>query len=443
MTGNPLRSALLQLENVHVRLSQQLVLRDVSLSVEPGEILALVGPNGSGKTTLLRAALGLIKPEKGQVFVKGRSVTTLSPRERALIMAWVPQQEFASENLTVEDFVALGRYPHLGSYSPETSADNEAIDSALTETSLLSFRERGILELSGGERQRALYARALAQGTPLLLLDEPTSHLDIAYQLEVMEKLSSFRRSAPGRAVVVSLHDLNLACRFADRILWLSHGHCVTIGTPASTVTQERVFEVFGVDTSVHRRGEHVFVFPPERRPPSPPKEGGLNRVHVVCGGGSGKDILRELVSRGYTVTAGALNLLDSDEEFCQTENITMAVEDPFTQLSEDVRLRHRTLMADAEVIVIAPFAVGEGNLVNMQDPLPFVAQRPSFLIGGSPEMGRDFTGGKAADAYAKLLRAGAKELADLTQLYDVLASLPPPGKQHSEPQPEAPVLSH
>jgi iron complex transport system ATP-binding protein len=438
MTGVSDQSPLLQLDNVHVRLAQQLVLRDVSLKVEPGEILALVGPNGSGKTTLLRAALGLITPEKGAIHVRGKSVSTLSPRERALNMAWVPQQEFASENLPVEDFVALGRYPHLGSYAASTSADRKAVEHALSEANLLSFRERGILELSGGERQRALYARALAQETPLILLDEPTSHLDIAYQLEVMEKLSSFRKSAPGRAVVISLHDLNLACRFADRILWLSHGNCVTIGTPAATVTQERVFEVFGVDTAVHRHGEHVFVFPPERHTPALPKGGGSHRVHVVCGGGSGRDIMRELVSLGYTVTAGALNLLDSDEEFCQTENISMAVEDPFTQLSDEVRARHRALMTDTEAIVIAPFAVGEGNLVNMLDTLPFAALHPCFLLGGPPHEGRDFTGGKAADAYARLLRAGAKEVADLTQLCAALALLPSPGKQYDGPRPEA-----
>jgi iron complex transport system ATP-binding protein len=435
MSADGTGPAPLQVESLTVKLSGRIVLKDASLTVGQGEFLAVVGPNGAGKTTLLRAILGLVQPVSGRVLVQGTPVSELSTRARARRMAWVPQQEVATDDLPVEDFVSLGRYPYQGSYSPVSEEDKRAVELALTEASMQSFRNRGILELSGGERQRALYARALAQGAPILILDEPTSHLDVAYQLEVLGKLSAFRAGGRGRAVIASMHDLNMASRFADRILWLAHGRCITVGPPEMTVTSDRVFEVFGVESVIHHRGDHVFVLPPEHRPAPPTREEGSKRVHVVCGGGSGRDIMRELLLRGYLVTAGALNLLDSDEEFCQSENLTMAVEDPFTPLSEGVRSRHRDLIAAAEVVVIAPFAVGEGNLANLIDPLGYVAARPTFLMGGPPEKGRDFTGGLAGRAYGDLLRAGATEVAGLAELCEALASAPPLGGQATGPR--------
>ncbi|EQD36707.1 iron compound ABC transporter, ATP-binding protein, partial [mine drainage metagenome] len=190
--GNPLH-----FQDVTVELGGRSVLREISFALRPGEVLALVGPNGSGKTTLLRTAQGLVRPLSGEVRLFQRPVERWSFRERARLVAWVPQGEEPYENFTVEEFVTLGRYPTLGPFLPEGEADRQAVNDALREADLEPLRGSGILRISSGERQRALYARALAQGAPLLFLDEPTSHLDMAHQLEVFEQLDRFVSRGP------------------------------------------------------------------------------------------------------------------------------------------------------------------------------------------------------------------------------------------------------
>ncbi|MCI4368528.1 MAG: ABC transporter ATP-binding protein [Thermoplasmata archaeon] len=400
----------LALDEVGISLGGAAVLRSVSLDLRPGELLALVGPNGSGKTTLLRSALGLLPVASGRIRLLGDDPAQLSPRERSRRAAWLPQEERPSEDFSVGHFVAMGRYPHLGSYGQEGEADRRSVDRALEEAGLTALRDRGVLTLSGGERQRARYARALAQQAPLLFLDEPTTHLDIGFQIELMRQHSAFRSAAPGRAVVAALHDLNLACRFADRIAWLSHGRLVAIGSPGDTATAERVFQVFGVEATVDHRGKEVFVLPPKARAP-PPSPGGGRRVHVVCGGGSGRTILAQLLEAGHRVSAGALNLLDSDQEFCQEANIPAAVGAPFSELTEQVRAENRRLSEEAEIVVVAPFAIGPGNLTNLEDLFGLPTKRDVLLVGGPPAPARDFCAGRGQSAYDRLKGEGAREL--------------------------------
>lgn len=413
-----------KVDSLGVRLGGRTVLEDVSVEVHEGEFLAIVGPNGSGKTTLLRASLGLVPVARGSAFLHGRAVSGLSSRSRALRAAWMPQDEPPSENISVLDFVALGRYPHQGSWGAETDEDREAVRTAIERAGLSALSSKGILEISGGERQRALYGRALAQASPLLLLDEPTSHLDISYQLQILERLSEFRRESPGRAVVASLHDLNLACRFADRILWLSKGRVAAIGPPSETVTPERIYTVFGVEAEVHRRDGQVYVFP-SRQVRSPPATApGRLRVHVVCGGGSGGELLRALSSAGHSVSAGALNLLDSDEATCSELHLSMAVEAPFSRLTEETRMENRRLMEASDVTVVAPLCVGTANLANFEDARQQCGRRPVFLIGGVPGPTRDFTAGQAAKLCREMIEAGARELAGPKELLAILPTV-------------------
>jgi iron complex transport system ATP-binding protein len=341
----------------------------------------------------------------------GTRVAELSPLPRARRAAWLPQTENLTDNITVEEFVAMGRYPHLGSFATEGKGDRDAVDRALEEADVEQFRDRGVLDLSGGERQRVLLARSLAQGAPLLLLDEPTSHLDMSYQLQVLQDLDRFRRAKGGRAVLLAIHDLNLASRFADRVLWLKDGRVVSIGTPLETITSERINRIYGVDAEIHRTSGWAYVYPPHQRviAASPTLPG--PRVHVICGGGSGGNILRHLVAEGFVVTAGALPLLDSDQETCVALRIPSVVEAPFTELSERVRGENRALMGSSDAIVLAPLVVGPGNLANLEDSLPYVRHRPTFLLGGPPGRERDFANGRALGAYEALSRAGAVEV--------------------------------
>ena len=237
--------ALVAAQGLTVKLAGRLVLRDVSLSLSPGHLVALVGPNGAGKTTLLRALAGLV-PASGVVHVRGDALSSLSLRERARRFAYLPQGHLVHWPLPVRDIVALGRYPH-GATDPArlTAKDAEAVLRAMQAADVMDFSERRVTELSGGERSRVALARALAVEAPVILADEPVSSLDPRHQLDVMKTLRAV--ADKGALVIVVTHDLGLAARFADNVLVLSDGRLVSQGAPAEALAEQVMAEVFRI----------------------------------------------------------------------------------------------------------------------------------------------------------------------------------------------------
>ena len=212
----------------------------VSLEVAPGEVFALAGPNGSGKSTLIRAVATDLEGTVGEVRAAGRSLGGLRPPERARLVAWMPQEEPPGDNVPLADYVEYGRYAHLARWSASSAEDRAAVATALEEVDLTALAQRGIHELSGGERQRARLARALAQDAPVLLLDEPTAHLDINHQIEILD-LARRLTDRKGLATLVVLHDLNLASQYCDSLLLLSAGRPLAAGSPAEVVTEANI----------------------------------------------------------------------------------------------------------------------------------------------------------------------------------------------------------
>ncbi len=233
------------------------VIADVSLSVEFGTVTVLVGGNGSGKSTLLRVLAGLAPSQRGVVTVAGNDVRSYSARGLARRLAHLPQAPIVPDGVTVRELVLLGRHPHRRLLSGPDHADCEAVDWAMDATGLAGFAGRVVSELSGGERQRVWVAVALAQQAPLLLLDEPTTFLDIRHQLELLELLRGLADDA-GRAVVAVLHDLNHAAAFADRLVVLGEGRVLAQGRPAEVLRPELVRAAFGVDAEVEDRDGRV-----------------------------------------------------------------------------------------------------------------------------------------------------------------------------------------
>ncbi len=238
-------SAFLTAQGLNVTLAGRGVLRDVSLALSLGHLVALVGPNGAGKTTLLRALAGLVA-SSGAIHVGGEALSSLSLRERARRFAYLPQGHIAHWPLPARDIVALGRYPH-GATNPArlTPGDADAVLRAMQATDVMEFAERRVTELSGGERSRVALARVLAVEAPVILADEPTSSLDPRHQLDVMKTLRTAADN--GALVIVVTHDLGLAARFADTVLLLSDGRLVSQGAPAEALSERVMGEVFRI----------------------------------------------------------------------------------------------------------------------------------------------------------------------------------------------------
>jgi iron complex transport system ATP-binding protein len=414
----------IRMEGLDAGYAGREVLHHLGLEIPRGQIVALAGPNGSGKTTLIRTLLGFLAPERGSIALFGRPLEGLSIRERARLTAWVPQAETPRDDVPVEQYVLFGRYAHLRPFENESSTDRALAKAALRELDLADRAQDGILSLSGGERQRAVLARALAQESPLLLLDEPTSQLDIGHQLDVLDRVRALARRR-GVTVLAAIHDLNLASRYADRIVVLSHGRVVADGTPETVLSEQLLAEVWGVVAELRRDSRSGTPYLLPHRPVTV-QSGSTpivlrGPVHVVGGGGAAAPLIHDLVDRGFRVTAGALHLLDSDAEACESLNLPVALEAPFAPLGERVRAENRGLMEGARTIVVSAFAVGPSNLANLEDLLPLVGSRPVFLLArGGPEW--DFTpDGRAGALWQELGQRGAISVPDRPSLWSHL----------------------
>jgi iron complex transport system ATP-binding protein len=228
---------------------QEAVLKNINASFGAGEFVGLIGPNGVGKTTLLSLLMGTLKAEKGDVLLYESSISDCIRRDIAQKISFVPQDTHMSYPFLVREVVAMGRNPYLGRFEVEHQHDLDAVENALSQTDLTNMADRSVTELSGGERQRVMIARAIAQETPIILLDEATANLDIAHQLDILNLLQKLKEQ--GRLIIASLHDLAMASRFCDRLLLLHEGDVVKDGKPADVLTTDNMKRYFGVEVDI------------------------------------------------------------------------------------------------------------------------------------------------------------------------------------------------
>ncbi|MFH8377339.1 ABC transporter ATP-binding protein [Streptomyces cyaneofuscatus] len=237
-------------EDLTLGYGDRTVVSSLDLAVPPGAITVIVGANACGKSTLLRSMSRLLVPREGRVVLDGKEVHRLPAKELARTLGLLPQSPVAPEGITVSDLVGRGRHPHQSMFSRWNEKDDAAVASALEATATEPLADRAVDELSGGQRQRVWIAMALAQQTDLLLLDEPTTFLDASHQIEVLDLLTDLNRSR-GTTIVMVLHDLNLAARYADHLIALADGTLHAAGTPADVLTEETVRAVFGLESRV------------------------------------------------------------------------------------------------------------------------------------------------------------------------------------------------
>lgn len=250
---------MLKIKNLTTGYGEKIILDGINLEVAEGSVVALIGPNGSGKTTLIRAASGVLPLRSGEISVNGNSIHMLPVAERSRLISVVPQVRNTPPAFTVREVVALGRSPWLNWLGQYSGLDEQVVEAVMASTEIADLAERSIGELSGGEQQRVYLARALAQDTPVLLLDEPTAHLDLQYQINLMKRvydlahpdLSEMERGSRKRAVLVAMHDLNLLSRFADGVILLENGKIVAAGTPAEVLDPVLLSRVYRLPLSI------------------------------------------------------------------------------------------------------------------------------------------------------------------------------------------------
>jgi iron complex transport system ATP-binding protein len=396
------------------------ILENVSLLVKEGDFVGIIGPNGSGKTTLLKSISRTLKPHKGTILLNDKDIYSLKSVDVAKQMAVVPQDNTISFSFTALEVVLMGRSPHLSRFQMETENDVAIARKAMDLTNTWHLAARPVNELSGGERQRVIIARALAQKPKILLLDEPLTYLDIINQLEIMDLVKSLCVKE-GIIVMAAIHDLNLAARYCNTAILLNQGKIFSAGHLDEVLTSENIKSVFKVDAIVKKNlvTNSLYVIPL-----SPPKSSPLKNcaIHLICGAGTGTALMKILLEEGYSVTAGVLNVLDTDFETAEFLNIPVTSEAPFSPITEKTRKDNLAMISKASTVVVTSVPFGHGNLQNLEAAKEALKKGiPLFVIDEVPIESRDFTQGQATALFGDLKNMGAVFVKNQDELLHML----------------------
>ena len=375
------------------------LLDSVYLQADSGEFIGLIGPNGAGKTTFLKAVSGLVRSQEGTVHLDGHDLRGMSARDIARLQALVPQIAAFTFGFTSLEVVLMGRYPHMGRLQVEGAEDRRIASEVMGLTETEAFADRPLTTLSGGERQRVFVARALAQQPQILLLDEPTSNLDIMHQLKVLDIVQGL--VAQGITAVAAIHDLTLAARYCQRLVLMSEGRVLAQGAPEEVLTSTNIEEAFHVRAVIV---QDPFTGKPTVNPldqsQSSASQGYEARVHVVCGGGTGARLMYELQRAGFTVTAGVLGAGDTDRSAADILDIGYVPVPAFSTIDQETHLRHLGLVEASDIAVLCDMPVGAANLRNLE---ALRSARRLITLEGVPLEERDFTGEAAQELFQEL----------------------------------------
>ena len=402
------------------------VLREVSLSLARQQFLGVVGPNGSGKSTLVRALSRVLPPLRGQVLLDGIDVYRMSARKLARRLAVVAQDSSVAFDFPAREVVLMGRAPHLSRLGIEGPRDYAIARECMELTHTEAFADRPITSLSGGERQRCMIARALAQQPDVLLLDEPTAHLDINHQIEILD-LARRLTAERGLATLVVLHDLNLASQYCDSLVLLARGEVLADGSPQEVVTENRIRAAYGTDVQVrlHPTTGRPYVTLLSRLPVSAPPTR-QTRIHLICGAGTGADLMRRLVRLGFAISVGAVNVADSDQLEAERLDLPRAEEAPFSPVTQETHRRNCAMARAADVVIVTGIPFGRGNLRNLEAAVHARGGgRRVLLIDDPPIAGRDFTDGEATALQRQIVNAGAEICRSASEAVARLEKLP------------------
>ena len=240
----------IEVKNLEFGYREALVLKGLTFNIKKGEFVSIIGPNGSGKSTLLKTLNNLYKPNSGDILIEGKNVEDYRKKDLAKIVGFVPQDTTIDYDFTVEDIIMMGRHPYKGRFQKEDKIDYKIVNDVMEMTNTLKFKNSLITEISGGERQRVIIAKVLAQNPSIILLDEPTSHLDINHQIDLLNLLRTLNKEK-GTTIILVIHDINLAARFSDDIILLNEGEIIGSGNPEDVITAENMEKAYNLDVAI------------------------------------------------------------------------------------------------------------------------------------------------------------------------------------------------
>ena len=347
---------MLNTENLNVGYGKKIVVDNVNIQVNRGEVLCLLGANGAGKTTTLRTLSGLLKPMGGKVFLKGQDIDKINKKELAKKLALVLTNRFSSSLMTVYDIVAMGRHPHTGFFGKLTEDDTNKIFSALEIVNARYLAERYFDELSDGEKQKVLVARALVQEPEIIILDEPTTHLDIKHRLELMDILKTLSKKKD-IAVILSLHEIDIALKSCDKVMLIKNNKVLAYGEPEDTVDENIINGLYGLnENNFNNLLGSVELSNLVKK-----------RVFVVGGNGMGTPIYRALTKKEIGISSGILHENDIDYEIGRTIGIKMTTMKAFESITTNIFNKALEDLYESEVLIDSGFPVGELNIKNIE----------------------------------------------------------------------------
>jgi iron complex transport system ATP-binding protein len=406
--------SILSVKNLSFSYNGKKVLDNISFDVERGSFISILGPNGAGKSTIVKLISGIKCGYEGKIKLEGRDIKKMGSGEIAKTVGVVPQYTNPGFDFTVGEMVMMGRHAYISRFEAEKKEDFAKVDEAMEKAEILSFAKRKFSELSGGEKQRVVVAQALAQDSPLLFLDEPTSHLDINFQIEFMNLFMELNRRG-NKTIIGIFHDINLAFQSCGEILLLKEGKIYGSGRAEDILNRASIKNVFGSDVFVGRNpvtGKFYIspIFNPEIDWEMAGKPGKKDvKVHVIGGGGAASAVITLLYNNGYKVSCGVVNTLDSDMDTARMLEIPYVAEAPFSPISPDSQEKNLQFIKSSDVVVLPCVEFGPGNLSNLVSVKKAVKlNKKVIIIDEKHIIDRDHTGGRALEFYNEIIGGGA-----------------------------------
>ena len=414
---------MLSVKNLDFSYNSRKVLDNISFSVEEGSFISILGPNGSGKSTLVNLISKVLIGYEGKIEVGGTDIRKLNSKDIAKMVAVVPQYTNPGFSFTVAEMVMMGRHPYISRFGTEEKEDFDVVRGAMEETKILPFSNRKFTELSGGEKQRVVMAQALAQDSSVLLLDEPTSHLDINFQIEFMNLFLSLNRKEK-KTIIAIFHDINLALQNSKRIMLLKEGRIFDFGNGEDIISRESIKNVFGSDVFIGKNPitKKLYVSPVF----SPRADRGISdktekkylRVHIIGGGGAASPVMNLLHSSGYTVSCGVKNTLDTDLDTARMLGIPYVTEAPFLPISFVSQSKNIEFIKSSDVVILPAVEFGSGNFLNLVSVKEAISSGKKVIVIDEKNISeRDHTGGKAEKLYRRIIEDGAVAVKSLDQV--------------------------